>query len=146
MSLKTRGSEALNKAQRRLALLKSIDNNLDLGHGLTVDAYTLKIEESRARLEAHNILLSDLQESRLALTQIDRDLAEMSERMLTGVSTKYGRNSVEYARAGGTTRKRPSNTIAPKTEPISITETTAFPIETTLNSSRNGESLQPINN
>ncbi len=146
MSLKTRGSEALNKAQRRLALLKSIDNNLDLGHGLTVDAYTLKIEESRSKLEAHNILLADLQESRSALTQIDRDLAELSERMLTGVSTKYGRNSVEYARAGGTTRKRSSKAIAPKPETTPMTETTAPPIEPTLNSSRNSQPLQPMNN
>ncbi len=146
MSLKTRGSEALNKAQRRLALLKSIDNNLDLGHGLTVDAYTLKIEESRAKLEAHNILLSDLQASRSALTQIDRDLAELSERMLTGVSTKYGRNSIEYAKAGGTTRKRSSKAIAPKPEPTRVPETTAPPIEPALIESRNGQPLQPMLN
>ncbi|MHC0064532.1 hypothetical protein ACWATR_16785 [Nostoc sp. UIC 10890] len=40
MSLKTRGSAAVDKAQLRLALLKSIDKNLDLGHGLTIEAYT----------------------------------------------------------------------------------------------------------
>ncbi|NEU79623.1 hypothetical protein [Nostoc sp. UIC 10630] len=39
MSLKTRGSAAVDKAQRRLALLKSINENLDLGHGLTIEAY-----------------------------------------------------------------------------------------------------------
>ena len=38
MSLKTRGSAAIDKAQLRLALLKSIDENLDLGHGLTIEA------------------------------------------------------------------------------------------------------------
>ncbi|MEH1979213.1 hypothetical protein [Nostoc sp.] len=40
MSLKTRGSAAVDKAQRRLALLKSINENLDLGHGLTIEVYT----------------------------------------------------------------------------------------------------------
>ncbi|MEH2149048.1 hypothetical protein [Nostoc sp.] len=34
MSLRTRGSAAVDKAQLRLALLKSVDENLDLGHGL----------------------------------------------------------------------------------------------------------------
>jgi hypothetical protein len=146
MSLKTRGSESLDKAQRRLALLKSIDTNLDLGHGLTVAAYILKIEESRAKLEAHNILLSDLQESRSALTQLDRDLAELSERMLTGVSTKYGRNSIEYAKAGGTTRKRSSKAIAPKPESALITETTAPPIGPAIIGSHNSQPLQAIHN
>jgi hypothetical protein len=37
MTLRTRGSAALDKAQRRLATLKAIDDSLDLGHGLTIE-------------------------------------------------------------------------------------------------------------
>ena len=42
MSLRTRGSAAVDKAQLRLALLKSIDESLDLGHGLTQGYFILK--------------------------------------------------------------------------------------------------------
>lgn len=112
MVLQTRGSSALSKAERRLALLKSLDDNLDLGSGLTVPAYTSLIEKNRATLEAYNTLLSNVEASRQLVNQMDADLSAMSERMLTGVAAKYGRNSVEYTKAGGSARKRKRSTAA----------------------------------
>jgi hypothetical protein len=113
MPLKTRGSSALEKAQRRLALLKSINAHLDLGHGFTIETYTQLIETTRATLEAHNTLVSNLDESRKTVTQMDKALSEFSERMLSGVATIYGRSSIEYAKAGGSRRKpgTPSTSI-----------------------------------
>jgi len=113
MAFKTRGSASLDKAQRRLALLKSIDNNLDLGHGLTIATYTHLIETTRDTLEAHNTLISNLDESRKTVTQMDKDLANLSERMLTGIASIYGRNSIEYAKAGGSNgrRNKPSTPV-----------------------------------
>ncbi|MBD2463802.1 hypothetical protein H6G89_22635 [Oscillatoria sp. FACHB-1407] len=105
MPLQTRGSTALDKAQRRLALFKSIHEHLDLGHGLTNAAYSRQIEITRAALEAHNTLLSNLDESRKTLAQLDAALSELSERMLSGVASIYGRSSIEYAKAGGSRRK-----------------------------------------
>ncbi|MGJ5672278.1 MAG: hypothetical protein ACR9NN_01400 [Nostochopsis sp.] len=126
MSFKTRGSAAVDKAQRRLALLKSIDEHLDLGNGLTIEAYNQLINTARAKLEAHNTLLSNLDESRQTLNQIDKVLSEMSERMLTGIATIYGKNSIEYSKAGGSNRKRskqstlqvPPVVVALATQPI----------------------------
>lgn len=106
MSLRTRSSAAVEKAQLRLALLKSIDENLDLGHGLTIEAYNHLINNTRATLEAHNTLVSNLEESRKTITQMDKALSEMSERMLSGVGTVYGKNSMEYSKAGGSNRRR----------------------------------------
>lgn len=106
MGFKTRGSASLDKAQRRLALVKSIDDNLDLGHGLTVANYTHLIEATRDTLEAHNTLISNLDESRKTVTQMEKDLANLSERMLTGIASIYGRNSIEYAKAGGSNGRR----------------------------------------
>ncbi|BAY20564.1 hypothetical protein NIES2100_03060 [Calothrix sp. NIES-2100] len=106
MSVTTRGSAALDKAQRRLALLKSIDENLDLGHGLTIEAYSRLIDTTRDILESHNTLLSNLEESRKTVTQMDKALSAMSERMLSGVASAYGKNSIEYSKAGGSSRKR----------------------------------------
>ncbi|MBG1261711.1 hypothetical protein [Nostoc commune] len=106
MSLKTRGSAAIDKAQLRIALLKSIDKNLDLGHGLTIEAYNHLINTTRAMVEANNTLVSNLEESRKTVTQMDKALSQMSERMLSGIATVYGRNSIEYSKAGGSNRKR----------------------------------------
>jgi len=36
---------------------------------------------------------------------MDKDLAILSERMLTGIASVYGRNSTEYAKAGETNCK-----------------------------------------
>jgi hypothetical protein len=137
MPLKTRGSSALDKAQRRLAQIKSIHDNLDLGHGLTAEAYNQLIEMNRATLEAHNTLLSNLEESRKTVAQLDKALSEFSARMLSGVGSVYGRNSIEYAKAGGSSRRRsskPSPTIA------SITATTAPQMTQTTTSTESASS------
>ncbi len=106
MGLKTRGSAQLDKAQRRIALIKSIEENLDLGYGLTVPKYSTLIEETRAALEAYNTLLPQLSEARQKLEQLEKELGETSERMLSGVAMKYGKSSIEYAKAGGSNRKK----------------------------------------
>ena len=120
MPLRTRGSAALEKAQRRSASLKSIDEKLDFGHGLTVEAYDQLITKTRAALDAHNRLVSEMEESRKTLNQIDRELSEFSGRMLTGVATRYGRGSMEYVKAGGSAYTRRSQTITPKTNENSL--------------------------
>jgi len=94
MPVRTRGSAAVDKAQRRLALLKSIDENLDLGHGLTIAAYSRLIETTRATLETHNTLVSNLDESRKTIGQMDKTLSELSERMLNGVAAVGSRVQV----------------------------------------------------
>jgi hypothetical protein len=119
MTVKTRGSVALDKAQRRLASLKSIDEELDLGHGLTLESYTQLIAETRTRLEAYNTLLSEIEESRKTVIQMEKTLSELSGRMLTGVATRYGKNSIQYLKAGGSSRTRSKKSTTPA--PASVT-------------------------
>lgn len=114
--VQTRGSDALDKAQRRIALMKSIDENLDLGNDLTIAAYNKLIEESRAALEAHNTLKSQYEASCDKMKEIDKTLSSFSGRMLAGVAAKYGRNSVEYIKAGGSNGTRSSGS-SKKTTP-----------------------------
>lgn len=73
MTLQTRGSVSINKAQRRLASLKSIDDNLDLGYGLTIGGYTQMIETVRSAVEAHNTLVSKLDESRRHVASLEKN-------------------------------------------------------------------------
>jgi hypothetical protein len=118
MTLVTRGSKAIDKAQRRLALLKSIHEKLDLGHGLTVDAYDQLIEQTRDLLEAHNTLLSEIEESRKTVAQMEKRLSDFSGRMLSGVATRYGKNSMEYIKAGGSNSTRGG--LTPTQEPVTV--------------------------
>ncbi|MFN6535790.1 MAG: hypothetical protein RM021_005375 [Nostoc sp. EkiNYC01] len=137
MSLRTRGSAAVDKAQRRLASLKSIDENLNLGHGLSIEGYNHLINTTRALLETHNTLLSNVEESRKTVIQMEEALSEMSERMLTGVATVYGKKSMEYSKAGGSTRKRTKQSSSKVTTVTAVLATQ--PVQAAIaNASTNG--------
>ena len=63
------------------------------------------IETTRDALDEHNTLVSHIDASRRRLTELEKSLSAMSERMLMGVATKYGRSSLQYGKAGGSIRK-----------------------------------------
>ncbi|BAY33467.1 hypothetical protein NIES2107_53630 [Nostoc carneum NIES-2107] len=100
-----RTSGILEKAQRRIAGLKTIDTSLDLGNGLTVKLFSELIEDTRQKLEPHNTAVSAADQTGTLVSQAERSLADLSERMLSGVASKYGKGSDEYEIAGGA-RKR----------------------------------------
>ncbi|MBN3958707.1 hypothetical protein [Nostoc sp. NMS8] len=102
MARPKRNSRILGKAETRLASIKSINSSLDVGEGLSVKDYTVKIERLRQSLEAYNTTLSTID---ILLTQIvenEENLADYSEKILRGVAYKFGNNSYEYQMAGGT--------------------------------------------
>ncbi|UBF26211.1 hypothetical protein K9N68_32665 [Kovacikia minuta CCNUW1] len=138
MPLKTRGSAALDKAQRRLANLKSIDENLDLGYGLTIQTYAQLIEATRIALDTHNTIVSNLHESVKTVADTEKALSEMSERMLMGVATRFGRSSKQYSKAGGSSRKGKTTTSHPD---AAMTDSA-----TLQNGSNNGNVQQPVLN
>ena len=107
MPRRKRSSDTIDKAQRRIAGMRSIDASLDLGNGLTTDTFAALITESQQKLEAYNTALSIVDQTYNDILQAETVLAEYSERMLTGVSSKYGRYSNEYIMAGGTPRRTP---------------------------------------
>jgi hypothetical protein len=128
MPRRKRSSDVIDKAQRRLAGLRSIDLNLNLGNGLSTDTFAALIADSQHKLEAYNTALSIVDQTYSNILQAEKALSEYSERMLTGVSSKYGRYSNEYMMAGGTprrtTRRRPAQS-APTPDP------TTAPAQTT---------------
>ncbi len=96
-----RGSQILEKAQRRLSGVKAIDDNCDLGHGLTAQSYAQTIEALRSKINAYNTALSTADGLRCELEDAEKTLAKYSERMLLGVAIRYGKDSDEYEAAGG---------------------------------------------
>jgi hypothetical protein len=109
-------SAVLEKAQARLAALKSINPSLDMGNGLSVEMYGQLVDDGRQRLEAYNITLSTVDQTYTSLMDFEKVMAEWTERMLLGVASTYGKNSEQYKMAGGTRRsdrKRPRRPAAP---------------------------------
>jgi hypothetical protein len=110
-----RSSLALDKANTRLASLRGIDVNLDLGNGLSVTEYEKHIAETKKRLDLYNTKLSSLDGDLNQLEQYEVQLNDFSDRMLAGVGVKFTRDSNEYEEAGGvrkSDRKRTKNGAA----------------------------------
>ncbi len=100
------------------------------------------IDQVLNHLEAHNTLLSDLVESRQVMTQLEASLSDFSERMLSGVAIKYGKKSVEYARAGGSYRKRGSQPVSPTVAPLAAASQSLV-MTGSVSQTRNGQVAQP---
>lgn len=106
-----RNSVVLKKAEQRASAIFSIQEDLDLGNGLTLDAYWTLIAAVREKQKRYNALLSSVDQLYNELKAEEKSLMERSEHMLSGVKVKFGRDSYEYEMAGGvrrSERKRPT--------------------------------------
>jgi predicted nucleic acid-binding Zn-ribbon protein len=115
MARRKRVSKVYEQASTRLAGIKSINQALDLGSGLTIDNYQQAIKALQESLEAYNTVLSQVDEKQIELRKNEAALRDVHERMLNGVAAKYGKNSSEYAQAGGkrkSERKKPGRKTA----------------------------------
>lgn len=91
----------LEKGITRLAAVKSIDTALDLGNNITVVNYETQITSLQSKLATYNTALSTIDDLyNECIAQIDV-IKDWNERILTGVATKYGKNSSQYEMAGG---------------------------------------------
>jgi uncharacterized protein YukE len=116
-----RTSPTLTVAQSRIAALETINPKLDLGNGISVKAFNAKIEETRQALEEYNKALSAIDQSRSRVTELERSLASLSTRMLSGVATLYGRTSSEYEMTNGSKRRRTRSVVTPES-PAPVSE------------------------
>jgi hypothetical protein len=91
----------LQRAEKREASLQSISSALDLGNGLTLEAYSVLIQTLRTQIAVYNSALSDLDDLSRQIKDTEQQLRNLSEQMLLGVGAKYGKDSGEYGKAGG---------------------------------------------
>jgi hypothetical protein len=109
----------LDIAKTRLAAITSISPTLDLGNGITAVNYKTLIDKSLTSLALYNTTLSSIDELyNKCLADIDK-VKDYSDRVLSGVASKYSRESNEYEMAGGTKkseRKKAVKKVASKTQ------------------------------
>ena len=94
-------SRILKKAELRTSGLKAIDPNMDFGDTRNLQNMTQLIELLRTKIDAYNTALVMIDSSKTEITELEKNLGELSEKMLIGVAFKYGKDSREYEMAGG---------------------------------------------
>ena len=119
MGRRKRNSNVLEQAHARLNGLKGIDPQLDLGNGLNVAALETAVNKLQTKLDTYNRKLSEADEELIGVETIEDELKELNARFLAGVGAVYGRNSVQYEKAGGVrtddrkrTSRKPTSTSA----------------------------------
>jgi predicted nucleic acid-binding Zn-ribbon protein len=101
MARKKRTSRVLEKAQKRFAGLKSIEPKVRFDENYNLDKMLSTIEHLRKKVEVYNTALSVVDSSRGEIEELEKDLSQLSEKMLMVVAIKYGKDSREYEMAGG---------------------------------------------
>ena len=77
---------------------------IDLGNGLTLDAYKAKLDATKTENYTYNTMKSAIDGQLDKVEALEKDLDTMSVNMLAGVRIKHGEDSPEYEMAGGTRR------------------------------------------
>lgn len=112
MARRKRKSDALENATARAEALATIDPKLSFSDELSLKLYNEQIDETRATLNAYNSFLASADVELVKLAQQERELRDLSERMLEGVSSRFGKNSEQYQKAGGTRKDQIVRTSA----------------------------------
>lgn len=100
MPRQKRNSQIIEKAQRRLESLRSVDPLLNFGNNLSVSTYTEYIEQGQQAIAKYNTLLSMVDAAQQELEGLEQQIADISTRLLQSVGARYGKQSVEYMKAG----------------------------------------------
>ncbi|MBN3948900.1 MAG: hypothetical protein HWQ38_21525 [Nostoc sp. NMS7] len=147
MARRKRNSNVLERADRRIESLQSISVELDFGEGLTIQAYTMTINDLRSKLGAYNTALSTIDKLTDDVKNAEQLVIAMSEKMLLGVASRYGKTSQEYEMAGGARRGNTKNkrSVAGNSK-LTNPLTTDFVELSSVNGSMNGASAATIVN
>lgn len=105
MARQKRNSAILERAERRLESLRSIDPKLDLGSELTIHNFESVIQALADKLGLYNTSLSEVDKQGDDVKVAEKVVSAMSEKMLLGIGSIYGKTSQEYEMAGGSRRK-----------------------------------------
>jgi ABC-type hemin transport system substrate-binding protein len=101
MSRLKRTSRILEKAQLRSAGLKSIVPRIKFDEDNNLEKLIESIEQLRNKLDLYNTALSIVDSSKTEIEEMEKNLSQLSQKMLMVVAIKYGKDSREYEMAGG---------------------------------------------
>jgi hypothetical protein len=79
-----------------------VDAAMDFGNGVTLAALKAQNSATEKQLETYNQKLSELDDLLNLLEDAEGQCTDLASRLLGGVKSKYGADSSEYEKAGGT--------------------------------------------
>ncbi|MER3476433.1 MAG: hypothetical protein C4287_07600, partial [Leptolyngbya sp. ERB_1_2] len=97
-----RTSRMLDKGQLRILRLKAIDPYMSFGENRNLSTLTAQIEQLQTKLNEYNSTIASLDDAKQKIDQMERNMGDLLDQLLNGVSAKYGNDSREYEMAGGT--------------------------------------------
>ncbi|QFS42881.1 hypothetical protein [Nostoc sphaeroides] len=101
MSRQKRTSRVLEKVELRASGMKSIVPSIKFEQDYTLEKLIESIEQLRNKLDVHNTALAIVDSSLTEVEEMEKNLKQLSEKMLMVVAIKYGKDSAEYEMAGG---------------------------------------------
>ncbi|MBD2727481.1 hypothetical protein H6G96_14375 [Nostoc sp. FACHB-892] len=101
MPRKKRTSPVLEKTEQRVIGFKSIDSSLDFGDSISLKNLTQLIGQLRNHIDQYNMMLTALDSAKAEIETLEKTIRETSERLVSGVVLKYGKDSREYEMTGG---------------------------------------------
>ncbi len=104
MSGKKKTSKHIEKAKYRVSGLRSIDHALDMGEGMTIEAYETAIAEAEQKIAAYNTASASINDLKKEAEAAEQSLADFSDRMLHLIAGRFGTKSPQYEKAGGKPR------------------------------------------
>ncbi|MEH1827189.1 MAG: hypothetical protein V7L22_17780 [Nostoc sp.] len=101
MPRKQRSSSVLEKTEKRVIGFKSIDSSLDFGDSISLDNLIQLTGQLRNQIDQYNMMLTALDSAKAKIETLEKNICETSERLVSGVVSKYGKDSREYEMTGG---------------------------------------------
>ncbi|MEH1959952.1 MAG: hypothetical protein V7L05_08740 [Nostoc sp.] len=101
MARQKRTSRVLEKAQLRSSGLKSIVPNIKFDQDYNLEKLIESTDQLRIKIDVYNTALSVVDSSKTEIEEMEKNLSQLSEKMLMVVAIKYGKDSREYEMAGG---------------------------------------------
>jgi hypothetical protein len=121
-----RTSDALTKAEKREAGLRTIEGTLEFSQEVTLQGYSQLIQTLRTQISDYNSALTTADHLAREVKDTEKALRTYSEKMLLNVAAFYGKDSREYGKAGGVpTSERKKGKGSRKAKVASVTSISA---------------------
>ncbi|MFN6473946.1 MAG: hypothetical protein RMY36_030320 [Nostoc sp. SerVER01] len=101
MPRKQKTSPQLEKTEQKIIGFKSINSSLDFGDSISLNHLTELAEELHNEIDQYNMMLTALDSAKAKIQTLEKTIREISERLVSGVALKYGKDSREYEMTGG---------------------------------------------
>ncbi|WP_375507254.1 hypothetical protein [uncultured Nostoc sp.] len=101
MPRQKKSSTVLEKTEQKVIGFKSINSNLDFGDSISLNHLTKLTEQLRNQIDEYNMMLTAIDSAKVKIETLEKTIRETSERLVSGVALKYGKDSREYEMTGG---------------------------------------------